>query len=166
MFDLKPLSPGGVEAALKKAVRYRLLNEPFLAESICRDVLEVDPDNQNALITLILALADQFASEGGGNVADARVLIQHLDGEYEREYYAGIICERRGHAFLHRRRPGSGPVTYDWYRQAMEHYNRAQKLAPPGNDDAVLRWNTCARVISYHPELKPSEPRRPPVMLE
>ena len=36
-------------AALEKALRYRLLNEPVEAESICRDVLEVDPDNQAAL---------------------------------------------------------------------------------------------------------------------
>jgi hypothetical protein len=166
MFELKPLSPDGVEAALKKAVRYRLLNEPFLAESICRDILVVDPDNQNTLITLILALTDQFAGEGGGNVTDARVQLQHLTGEYEREYYGGIICERRGQAMLHRRRAGSGPVIYNWFRRAMEHYERAEALRPQGNDDALLRWNTCARVIMKHPELEPSEPRRAPVMLE
>jgi hypothetical protein len=37
----------------------------------------------------------------------------------------------------------------------MEHYERAQALRPPGNDDAILRWNTCARMIMRDPEIHP-----------
>src|SRR4051812_7969768 len=61
MFELKSLTREAVPAALEKAHRYRLLNEPEQAESICHDVLRIDPDNQEALTTLILALTDRFA---------------------------------------------------------------------------------------------------------
>ncbi len=166
MFELKPLSPEGVEPALRKAVRYRLLNEPFEAESICRDVLDLDPDNQEALATLILALTDQFASEGGARVSDATELLPHLGSEYQQEYYAGIICERRGEAYLRTLSTGVGPIAYDWLRKAMAHYEKAEQLRPKGNDDAILRWNTCARMIMKHGELAPSEPHRAPLMLE
>jgi len=42
MFDLKPLSKNAIPAALAKAERYRLLNEPMQAASICEDVLRVE----------------------------------------------------------------------------------------------------------------------------
>ena len=40
MFELERISIDAVPAALEKAERYRLLNEPLMAESICLDVLE------------------------------------------------------------------------------------------------------------------------------
>ena len=46
MFELKPLNKDAIPAALDKAMRYRLLNEPGAAESICLDVLRIDPENQ------------------------------------------------------------------------------------------------------------------------
>lgn len=60
----------------------------------------------------------------------------------------------------------SGPVVYDWLREAMEHYERAEKLCPPGNDDALLRWNTCARVIMEHPYVRPLVEAQVVTMLE
>ncbi len=165
-FELKPLSHGGVEAALRKAVRYRLLNEPFEAESICLDVLSVEPENQQALATLILALTDQFHSEGGARVSDARELLPELKSVYDQEYYAGIICERRGEICLRHNQPGSGPIAYDWLRKAMGYYERAEALSPDNNDDAILRWNTCARMIDRNEHVEPSEPHRLPVTLE
>ena len=62
-FELKTLSPEAVPRALEKAERYRLLNEPGEAESICLDALDVEPDNQEALVTLLLALTDQFDTD-------------------------------------------------------------------------------------------------------
>lgn len=165
-FTPKPLSHGGVDAALRKAVRYRLLNEPFEAESICLDVLRVDPQHQQAISTLILALTDQFHSEGGARVSDARELLPRLASEYDREYYGGIVCERRGEVYIRKHQAGSGPIAYDWLRKAMAHYERAEALSPDNNDDAILRWNTCARMINRNDHLEPSEPHRPPVTLE
>ena len=83
MFELKALTPGAVPAALEKAVRYRLLNEPEQAESICHDVLRVEPDNQNALTTLILALTDRLSGPRPVLPQLARDLLPRLHGEYD-----------------------------------------------------------------------------------
>jgi hypothetical protein len=155
MFELKPLDREAVPKALEKAERYRLLNEPEEAESICLDVLVIEPDNQEALVMLLLALTDQFRTGGGDSFMRARGLLPKLREEYERRYYAGIVCERRGNAYLDRGGPGSGTLAHNWLQEAMEWYEKAEEVRPPQNDDAVLRWNTCARVIMKH-DLKPA----------
>ena len=48
--------------ALEKAERYRLLNEPILAESICLDILDADPQNAKAVVTMLLAITDRSSS--------------------------------------------------------------------------------------------------------
>jgi hypothetical protein len=148
MLELKRLAPDAVEAAQEKAMRYRLLNKPRLAESICRDILAVDPDNAEAIVTLILALTDQYGMEGAGvSIAGATALVARLEGEYERQYYSGIACERMAFAKLSLATHASGHLAYDWFMRAMSHYDKAAAVRPAGNDDALLRWNTCARVI-------------------
>ena len=153
MFELKPLSKEAIEGALAKAERYRLLNEPGEAESICLDVLEVDPGNQQARIGLLLALSDQVADAAGAG-ARAEKLAAELDGEYDRLYYGGLVAERRGKAHLHR-----GGVTlhgaYEWLTEALTFFDRAARIRPAGNDDAILRWNACVRVLRQHPHLQP-----------
>jgi len=42
MYELKRLTKEAVPRALEKAERYRLLNEPTEAESICQDILRVE----------------------------------------------------------------------------------------------------------------------------
>lgn len=165
MFELKKLSAEGIAKALAKAERYRLLNEPLEAESICRDVLEIDPDNRQARIGLILSLSDQLRGGGGPRVEDVRALANALPDAYERAYYNGIICERHGKARLARGGPGSGAVAYEWLRKAMDWYAEAEERRPPGDDSALLRWNTCARVIQRHEHLRPA-PEEPQTMLE
>lgn len=146
-FELKRLHKDAVDAALKKAEHYRLLNEPMQAESICRDILEVAPDHTQALITLILALTDQFGTEGARRGDECERLLQGIPNEYQRHYYGGLICERRGTAQLQSPAPGGHARAYDWFRRAMDRYAKAESLAPDGNDEALLRWNTCARLI-------------------
>lgn len=165
-YDLRPLSPDAVAAALDKVERYRLLNEPWEAESICLDVLAVEPDNQQALISLLLALTDQFATALGENVARATALLSRLRGEYERAYYAGIIAERRAKALLHQGTPGSGAIVYEWLHQAMRHYEEAETLRPAGNQSALLRWNTCARLIMRYEHVRAQPEERIEPMLE
>jgi hypothetical protein len=165
MFDLKPLSKDAVESALSKAERYRLLNEPAEAESICLDVLEIDPHNQQAQVMLLLALSDQ-AGEDGGAAARAQQLASQLQNEYERLYYSGLVAERRARAHLQRGGAALHGV-YDWLMDALDSFQRAEAVRPAGNDDAILRWNTCVRVLQQHPELKPSnEMRDEPLLLE
>ena len=143
MFELKPLSSEAIPSSLEKANRYRLLNEPGAAESICLDVLAAEPDNQEALRTIVLAMSDRFGKDYG--VGDARVddYVTRLSDEYERAYYTGIIRERCAKATLEK----NGLRAYEMFMDAMEWFERAEALRPAGNDDAVLRWNGCARVI-------------------
>ena len=152
MFELKKLSPAAVPAALAKAERYRLLNEPQQSESICEDILRTDPDNQQALIMLILALSDGFPHDHARTAARAQALIAKLPAEYDRHYYSGLIAERRGRALLDHPGPGTRAAA-SWLREAMDAYTRAEALGPAGNDEARLRWNACARTFNAHPEL-------------
>jgi hypothetical protein len=146
-FQLKKISADGIPHAMEKAERYRLLNDPAQAESICHDVLAVDADNQDALRCLILSLTDQFSATGTGTAArEARAHIVQLSDEYERAYYTGLVHERETRAFLHRKNVVRS-AAYDGFRHAMEWYERAEALRPPGNVDAVLRWNSCVRAI-------------------
>jgi hypothetical protein len=149
MFQLKNISRDSIPSALEKAERYRLLDEPDLAESICLDILEVDPNNAKAIIILLLAITDQFDTSSSGDVNRARQLLPRLQTDYERNYYSGIISEREGMAILNRVSGGQFAV-YEWLNEAMEFYEKAEAIRPPGNDDAILRWNTCARQIMRH----------------
>ena len=167
MFELKTLSPDAVPRALAKAERYRLLNEAGEAASICLDALDADPDNQDALVMLLLALTDQFEDDVSSAAAEAWEWAERIRSEYERAYYTGIIWERRAKARLRRGTLDCGPRAYEWLREAMRWYERAEALRPAGNDDALLRWNTCARLIMRDRRLVPApEERGESLMLE
>jgi hypothetical protein len=156
MYDLKPLSREAIPAALEKAQRYRLLNEALEAESICRDILAAEPDNQEAIITLVLALTDQFEERPNPCLEQARQLLPQIADAHGRAYYAGIICERRAKAQLKRGGLHAGHIAYDWFREAMGHFEKAAEIRPPGNDGSILRWNTCARILMANPRLVPA----------
>lgn len=166
MYTLKRISPSGVPAALQKAERYRLLNDSVAAESICRDIVEVDPDNQQALIVLLLSITDQFGEDLGDAVRRAREVLPKLRDEYKRNYYAGIICERRGKAQRRQSIPGAGSMAYESLQEAMEWYEKAEAMRPAGNDEAILRWNTCARMLDSDPHLRPRPVEQYEPMLE
>ncbi len=156
MFRLKPLSKDAVPAALAKAERYRLLNEPGEAESICLDVLDVDPGNRDAQIMLLLALTDQFPHESSSKViARAGELADSLAEDYDRAYYSGIVRERRAKTVLEHQRYGATVNAIEWLREAMDFFERAEAIRPAHNDDAVLRWNACARLLMQLPEMEP-----------
>ena len=152
-FELKSISEESIPEALAKVERYRLLNEPSLAESICLDILAIVPDHQQALISLLLARTDQFDSEV--HVKAAQEVLSQIKGDYERAYYQGIIWERLGNARMRHGGTGAGASAYHALREAMDHYEKAMNFAVPGNDDAILRWNTCARVIMQNAEVRP-----------
>jgi hypothetical protein len=155
MFTLKPLSREAIGGALAKAERYRLLNEPWQAESICRDILAIEPGNRQAHVTLVLALTDQF-SQGVGMQEVLRTVEEFTD-EYDRLYYTGIMHERRAHALFRQADFRSGDAVYALIRHAMQWYERAQEIRPAANDDSLLRWNACARFLMRHPQLEPAE---------
>src|SRR3954469_5479003 len=154
-FELKILTDEGIPAALEKAERYRLLNEPAEAESICLDVLKIAPENQQAIIMLLLAVTDRFSKGYGVSETQAKELLGRITGDYDRAYYCGILAERRAKARLAQGGHGA-KYAYDLLREAMECYERAEAIRPRGNDDPVLRWNTCARMIAQN-KLTPRE---------
>jgi hypothetical protein len=168
MLDVKPLSRDAIASALAKAERYRLLNEAEEAESICEDILAVEPSHQPAIMMQILAITDQFRDHGvSGNLSRAQDLLPLLEEEYCRCYYGGIICERRAKAYLNQNGLQHGAAVYDWFREAMRLFERAESLRSAGNDDAVLRWNACVRALARHPHLRPApEEERDPIMSE
>jgi hypothetical protein len=146
MPKLKLISAAAVPAALEKALRYRLLNEPLEAESICLDVLHSDPDNQEAIVTLLLARTDLFDDEYMVAFERAKAVLPKLTSGYDRAYYEGVIHERWAKAQTDRHVPSH--VVTGWYLHAMHCYERAEELAPEGNPDVILRWNTCARLLN------------------
>ena len=159
-FALKMLSAEAVPRALEKAERYRLLNDPGEAESICLDALRADPHNQDAVVTLILALTEQFDADADGIVRDALRWAGQIRGEYDRAYYTGIVCERRAKLQLRLRAPRYGARAYQGLTEAMAWYEKAEAIRAPGNDDALLRWNACARMIMRDSQLAPAAEER------
>jgi len=166
MFTLKPISRDSVGGALAKAERYRLLNEPNEAVSICRDILEVDPSNREAHISMILALTDEMVHDQGA-FSSAIEAIAGLDAEYDRAYYSGIAWERRAKAYHDAGKPGSSGYVYDWLVKALNLFEEAERLRAAGNDDAILRWNACVRYLDRHKKLGPkTDDVREPILSE
>ena len=149
--ELKPITPDAVPRALELAERYRLLNEPEQAASICHDVLATDPGNMVALRTLFLAITEQFGHRRGTQLQDADLVANQIGGDYEHAYYLGIARERWARAEL--RKNAHLNLVRDFLRLAMEKYEIAEACRPAGNDDALLRWNACARLLDKVPGL-------------
>lgn len=148
MQELKPISKETIPKALIRAKHYRLLNEPWQAESICRDVLKIESGHQQALLYLILSITDQFNDDNGSaSSAEAKELCSQLNSPFEQKYYRGIIAERMGKTTLLRNTPRVKYIAYEFYRTAMEFFEEAETIQPEGNQDAILRWNACVRMI-------------------
>jgi len=148
-FKLKTISKAGIPEAISKAELYRSLNEPEEAESICRDILAVEPEHQLAIRLLGLAITDQFSGGASDRSGEVATLFQRLAERYEQLYYTGLLHERRAKAQLH---VGRSPHSLTpLFEEAMRCFAEAETIRPPGNDDAILRWNRCARLLQSHP---------------
>jgi len=149
---LKRISRDAIPGAIEKAQIYRHLNEPGEAESICRDVLNLDPMNQQALRLLGLSLSEKFTGRETDEYQEADRIFHFLSSEYERLYYSGLLRERRAKAEL--RAGGRIDMVAALLREALVLFGQAEKIRPPGNDEALLRWNRCVRLIQSRPELE------------
>lgn len=146
-FELKRISQAGIQEAIEKAELYRALSEPEEAESICRDILVIEPQHQRALRLLGLALTDQFTGGASDRYRETEETFQKLSDPYERLYYTAILHERRGKAQLKARQL---PVSLlPLFEHALHLYAEAEKIRPAGNDDAILRWNRCVRLLQH-----------------
>jgi hypothetical protein len=157
MFELKTLHKDAIPAALEKANRYRLLNEPGAAESICLDILRTDPENQEALIMLVLAMSDRFGKDYAVGDTKIQDYVARIQDEYRRTYYCGIVYERRAKALLRKGAGGYESNIYELLSQAMNWFEKAEAISPDGNDEAILRWNGCARILNSNKSLVPRE---------
>ena len=166
MLEPKPLTKQGITHALERAERYRLLTEPVEAESICLDVLGADPGNQEALVMLLLALSDQLEGGTADVLRRAREVLPKLSGDYERAYYAGILSERRAKAQVKNGGPHAGHMAHASFQDAMRSFEQAEAIRPAGNDDALLRYNTCVRILQRRPDVKPAPDDRSEPPLE
>ena len=167
MIELKSLTTEAIPSALDMAKRYYLMKEPEEAESICMDILAIDPDHQEALITLLLALTDKFADSGlQPHFDQANTIVERLNSAYCKSYYSGIIFEQRAKYHLKRNIPNSRNIAYGWIIKALNAFGEALTGCDPDNQDAVLRWNYCARFINNHPELKPDGGDPPEMLLD
>jgi hypothetical protein len=149
-----------VDNAMKQAQHYRLLNEPALAESICRDIVAVDEKNGLAWITLLLSLTDQFDVKYTHAVDEAKDALAHLTDEFHKVYYEGILYERWARAQLQKEVPLE--TIESWTRTAMKLYDQANNLAPKDDPNPLLRWNTCARFLEECEKKKPQTNASPP----
>lgn len=167
MINLKPLKPEAISAALDKAKRYRLLNEPDDAESICLDILACQPGHQEALINLLLALTDKFPHSGVVPAFEqAQEIVPKLDSSYSKSYYKGVIFERRAKYHLKQGGPGAGTAAYEWFVKAMNAFSEALSADDPKSQEAVLRWNCCARILNNQPDVKADDSGGAEVMLD
>jgi len=167
MYELKNLSEKALPSALAKAKQYRFLGEPDGAESICLDILAVRPDHQDALILLLLALTDKFGhGELGDSYSKAREIVDKLDDAFCKYYYIGIIFEKRAKYHLKKEGPGGGEAAYEWFVKAMAAYEKALSDCDPDNHDAVLRWNSCVRLLNDNPEIKPNDSGDADILLD
>src|SRR3974377_2356812 len=142
---LKSISKSGFGEAFQKIELYRYLNEPEEAESICRDILTVEPDNQLALRLLGLSLTDQFLGVPLDRYGEVESTFRSLRDPYERTYYMGLLYERRAKAQARAAHP---PHTLPpLFEEARRLSAEAEKIRPAGNDDAILRWNRCVRLL-------------------
>ncbi len=149
--QLKTISTSGIAEALAKAKHYRYLNQAEEAESICRDILAVEPENQMALRLLGLAITDQFTGAVTDRRQEAQDCFEKLTSPYERSYYLGILHERRAKAQMRAGHLAHSLVAS--FERAMQFFEEAEKIRPQGNDDALLRWNRCLRLLQSIPEL-------------
>jgi tetratricopeptide (TPR) repeat protein len=153
--QFKTISKSGIPEALSKVQHYRYLNQAEEAESICRDILEVDPENQTALRYLGLAITDQFTGAMGDRYKEAEGCFEKLTSAYERSYYLGILYERRAKAQMR-----AGHLAHSLiasFENALRCFEEAEKIRPQGNDDALLRWNRCLRLMQALPEFSGRE---------
>ena len=154
---LKKISKDGIAEAISKAELYRYLNEPEESESICQDILAADPENQTALRILGLAITDEFVGQTTDRYSEAESMFLRLADAYQQQYCLGLLCERRAKAQMRAGRPSHAVSVL--FEEAMRHFEAAEKIHPPRNDDAVLRWNRCLRLLEKFPKIEWPEPQ-------
>ena len=154
---LKSLSPAAVDGALRLAADSRKGGQAQTCESVCHDVLQAEPRNQEALRLLLLSHADRFDADSSQHEMGARDAQSRLTSAYDRAFYDGYIMHRLAQAAIASGSPSAARIVYDLLTGAMASYEDAERMRPDGNDDAVLLWNACHRLLQSTPHSGPRE---------
>jgi tetratricopeptide (TPR) repeat protein len=149
-YELKKLADKNLDKAIALAQHYRDLNQPEDAESVCRDVLAVAPENIEALRTLGLALTDQFPTAWMSIFEEACALFKKLPTEFERAYYVGVAWERYAKAQLE---AGRAHNAIHAFEEALARFDEAASLAAKDDPAPILHYNRCVRALTTNPEL-------------
>ena len=154
---LKSLSPAAIDGALRLAADSRQGGQPQTCESVCLDVLQVEPRNQEALRLLLLSHADRFDADSSQHEMAARDAQSRLTSEFDRAFYGGYILHRLAQAAIAGGSPSAARVVYELLSGAMASYEDAERVRPDGNEDAILLWNACHRLLQATPHSGPRE---------
>ena len=149
-FELKRLPRASVDAAIAKAEHYRDLNQPEEAESICLDVLDLEPGHVKAWKLLGLAITDRFPSGQVGLLEQAIHAFEKLPDPYERTYHLGVAWERAAKAHVEKNESHSAVASFE---HALALFEKAEHMRPD-LPDPILRWNRCVRLLISHPPLR------------
>ena len=149
-WELKQLRARNLTAAVALAKHYRDLNQPEDAESICRDILEVSPGDDDAWRTLGLALTDQFPASWMTLFDDACAAFAKLSSKYERMYYTALAWERYAKAQLVAGRANNAIHAFE---QAVRLFDKADEIGMADDPGPILHYNRCVRALTTHPEL-------------
>ena len=151
-YALKSISKTSIAGATSKAELYRNLNEPGEAESICRDILAIEPENQVALRLLGLAITDQFTGGPSDRYGEAESTFSSLTDHYECLYYTGLLHERRAKAQLRKGRWSD--VLLDLFGEAMRCFEEAEMTTRYSAGTAACGCSKVVLALSRRPKRK------------
>jgi len=154
---LKSISAAAIPGALKLAREFRKLGHPQMCESICLDVLQAEPANQDALRLTLLASTDQFGADSANHETAARAALRQLTSEYDRAYYDGYILHRSAQSAIAQDSGAAARTVYELLTRAMASFEAAERVRPAGDDNAILMWNSCQRLLQATPHSGPRE---------
>ena len=141
-YRVKRISTAGIAEAIAKAELYRSLSEPEEAESICRDILTIEPQHQLAL--RLLGLPDRSVHRSWvRSYREAEEIFQQLN---DRMNGTTTLGSRTSDARKRSSKPGNCLLTVQALRTGS-YLSQRLRNSPAENDDAILRWNRCVRLL-------------------
>lgn len=153
--DLKILETGEIDAALAAAEACWSRSEVEVAQSICQDILEADPDHPTALELLFLSRVALLSKGLPKGVERAQELIPRFGSEFDRAFFSGVLRETQARYLLERRGRHSSFVAYSWFRHAMDDFDEAS-TKDPNRPEPRLHWNACLRTLQANPQCVPA----------
>ena len=152
--DFKNLESADLDAALAAAQASWAELRAEETESICLDILELDPNHRSTLDLLLRCRIELLKKGLPQSVARAQELIPQLDSDFDQAFYSGMIREAQARYLLEKRGRATSGVAYSWFRHAMDDFAAASNL-DAGRVEPKLHWNACLRTLENNPQCVP-----------